>query len=81
MPVMRWLILLLGLAATTALPAQVAEIFNTTSTAAATSTSPTPSRPSPPSSTAARTHPAPAPDNCDLDPTDEFLGCETYDGC
>jgi hypothetical protein len=25
--------------------------------------------------------PSPGPDNCDLDPTDDFLGCGHYDGC
>ncbi|MEO2242085.1 MAG: hypothetical protein ABGX49_00290 [Candidatus Poseidoniia archaeon] len=25
--------------------------------------------------------PAPGPDHCDLDPTDDFLGCGNYDGC
>jgi hypothetical protein len=23
----------------------------------------------------------PGPDHCDLDPTDDFLGCGSYDGC
>ncbi len=23
----------------------------------------------------------PGPNNCDLDPTDDFLGCGSYDGC
>jgi hypothetical protein len=25
--------------------------------------------------------PSPGPNNCDLDPTDDFLGCGSYDGC
>ncbi|MBT7640912.1 MAG: hypothetical protein HN598_10565, partial [Planctomycetes bacterium] len=25
--------------------------------------------------------PTPGPNNCDLDPTDDFLGCGSYDGC
>ena len=25
--------------------------------------------------------PTPGPDNCDLDPTDDLLGCGSYDGC